>query len=147
MTIDFEVLLFLGLWVFCVIDVVQTDEALMRNLAKGWWVAVVLLFPPIGPIAWLVAGRPRRDQRPQPGARPTGSPRTGLVTERPRRTTSPDDDPDFLRQLAQSNTQHEQMLSQWEQDLRERERRLRGETGTGSGTTQPPTDPDAPSTD
>ena len=48
----------LALWIYALLDVIQTDEILTRNLPKTMWVLIVLLFPPVGPIAWLVAGRP-----------------------------------------------------------------------------------------
>ncbi|MFE0021414.1 PLDc N-terminal domain-containing protein [Amycolatopsis sp. NPDC059021] len=49
----------LGLWIFCVVDVVVTDEASCRNMPKGLWLLLVLLVPLVGSIVWLVAGRPQ----------------------------------------------------------------------------------------
>jgi hypothetical protein len=49
-------LLMLGLWLFCIIDVITTDSALCRNLPKMAWLLIVLLLPDIGSIAWLIAG-------------------------------------------------------------------------------------------
>ena len=78
-----------ALTVYAVVDCIQTDDSRVRNLPKVLWILLVLLFPLVGPIAWLVAGRPPRStpgqgQGPRPQARP------------PR---GPDDDPDFLRRL------------------------------------------------
>jgi hypothetical protein len=53
------VLLLLALDVFCVIDLIQTREDEVRNLPKIAWLLLILLFPPIGSIAWLAAGRPQ----------------------------------------------------------------------------------------
>ncbi|MDO9377481.1 MAG: PLDc N-terminal domain-containing protein [Nocardioidaceae bacterium] len=53
-------LVLVGLWVFCLVDVVTTDSSLCRNLPKVGWVVVVLLFSVLGSLAWLVAGRPQR---------------------------------------------------------------------------------------
>lgn len=50
-------LVLLGLWIFCLIDVITTDESQVRNLPKLAWPFVVLLLPDVGSIAWLVAGR------------------------------------------------------------------------------------------
>lgn len=50
-------LVLLGLWLFCLIDVITTDEAHMRNLPKLAWVLIVLLLLDVGSILWLVAGR------------------------------------------------------------------------------------------
>ncbi len=57
------------LWVFCVIDVITRRPEDCRNLPKLGWLVLVLLFPLVGSIAWLVAGRPRA-ARPAPHERP-----------------------------------------------------------------------------
>jgi hypothetical protein len=51
-------LIVLALWVYCVLDAIATDEALIRNLPKFAWLVVILLFGPVGCIAWLALGRP-----------------------------------------------------------------------------------------
>jgi hypothetical protein len=51
-------LIFLALWLFCIVDVLTTDAARCRTLPKGVWVVIVLLFFDLGSIAWLVAGHP-----------------------------------------------------------------------------------------
>jgi Phospholipase_D-nuclease N-terminal len=51
-------LLLLGLWVFCIVDVIMTDESRIRNMPKLLWLLVVLVLPDIGSILWLVAGHP-----------------------------------------------------------------------------------------
>ncbi len=91
------VLLSLALTVYCVVDAIQTEESRVRNLPKTAWVLVILIAPLVGPIAWLVAGRPEKQ--------------TGPVAERrrrwedqqrqrdARRPRGPDDDPDFLKGL------------------------------------------------
>ncbi len=55
--------LVLALWVFCVVDVVLAREDQVRHLPKWGWLLLVLLFPLVGSVAWLVAGRPRRSRR------------------------------------------------------------------------------------
>ncbi|AWB92397.1 PLDc N-terminal domain-containing protein [Aeromicrobium chenweiae] len=52
-------LVVLLLWIFCLIDVITTDESVCRNLGKTVWLLLVLFLPAIGSIAWLVAGRPQ----------------------------------------------------------------------------------------
>lgn len=47
-----------GLTISAVVDVITTDEGSARNLPKVVWLLLVLLFPLVGSIAWLVAGRP-----------------------------------------------------------------------------------------
>ena len=121
-------LLELGLLVYCLIDCLQTDSLVVRNLSKGWWIVLILVLPVIGGIAWLVAGRPegRRSGTGRvawPSTATAGFPEY----ERPARGGAPDDDPEFLRSLRESNRDHEQMLERWERDLREREERLRAQ--------------------
>jgi len=120
-----------GLLVYCLIDCVQADADRVRNLAKGWWIVLIVLLPLVGGIAWLVAGRPEQPRRrdvPWPATRTAGFPEY----ERPRRL-APDDDPEFLAGVRASDDKHEQMLRDWEAQLRERERRLEanGDDATG----------------
>ena len=48
----------LGLWIFCILDVISTEEVLCRNLPKFFWLFIVIFLPEIGSIAWLLLGRP-----------------------------------------------------------------------------------------
>lgn len=112
----------LALLVFCLIDCIQTDPAAVRNLSKTGWIILILLFPLVGGIAWLVAGRPVSTaprRVPWPSTATAGFPEY----ERPR-PVAPDDDPAFLAGIAESNAEHEKLLRAWEDQLRERERRL-----------------------
>jgi hypothetical protein len=89
------------LWVYCIFDVITTDESLCRNLPKGVWLLIVLLIPDIGSLMWLIAGRPQRV------AQPGGLPYKGNTGQRypeydrPGRfaASNPDDDEAFLRQV------------------------------------------------
>jgi len=47
-----------ALWVFCLVDAIGSPADRIRNLPKAAWVVIVLLFPLVGSIAWLAAGRP-----------------------------------------------------------------------------------------
>jgi hypothetical protein len=47
-----------ALWVYCLVSVISTPEGQVRNLPKIAWILIVLFFPFVGSIAWLVAGRP-----------------------------------------------------------------------------------------
>ncbi|MEV4056739.1 PLDc N-terminal domain-containing protein [Amycolatopsis sp. NPDC049688] len=86
-----------GLWIFCLVDVITTDESSCRNLPKGLWLLLVLVVPLVGSIVWLVAGRP------QPVARASGRYERDAPAfpeyDRPGRfaATNPDDDEEFLR--------------------------------------------------
>jgi hypothetical protein len=87
----------LGLWIFCLVDVITTDEGACRNLPKGMWLLVVLIVPLVGSIVWLVAGRPQHGERAL-GRYERRQPAYPEY-DRPGRfaATSPDDDEEFLR--------------------------------------------------
>ncbi|MFI9203773.1 PLD nuclease N-terminal domain-containing protein [Streptomyces sp. NPDC053048] len=78
-------LLILALWIYAFIDCLNTPENEVRGLPKLAWVFIILLFGEVlvGPVAWLVAGRPKA------AARAAGE----------RRWVAPDDNPEFLRSL------------------------------------------------
>jgi hypothetical protein len=80
------VLLWIGLLVYCIVDVLQADGVRVRALPKAFWILLIVLVPFVGPIAWLLAGRPVS------GA---GAARSSFGGRRTR-PASPDDDPDFL---------------------------------------------------
>ncbi|MEV6880102.1 PLDc N-terminal domain-containing protein [Amycolatopsis sp. NPDC051128] len=87
----------LGLWIFCLVDVITTDESSCRNLPKGRWLLVVLVVPLVGSIVWLVAGRPQQVTRARgPYERSTPA---FPEYDRPGRfaATSEEDDEEFLR--------------------------------------------------
>ncbi|HVK22592.1 MAG TPA: PLDc N-terminal domain-containing protein [Actinokineospora sp.] len=87
----------LALWIFCVVDVLTTVDGAHRNLPKIGWLLLVLLFPLVGSIAWLVAGRPYQAARTY-SAYERATPRYPEY-DRPGRfaATSADDDDEFLR--------------------------------------------------
>jgi hypothetical protein len=117
-------LLEIGLIVFCLIEAIQADPVRVRNLPKWAWILLILFIPYVGPIAWLVAGRPTTTsverQVPWPSTQTAGFPEY----ERPRQV-APDDDPEFLARLAASDSADRRLLAQWEADLRAREAKMR----------------------
>src|SRR4051794_22714150 len=42
------------LWLYCIFDVISTDDVLVRNLPKMVWLFIVIILPDIGSIAWLL---------------------------------------------------------------------------------------------
>ena len=80
-------LAWLALTIYAVIDAIQTEETRVQHLPKLIWILLILLFSPIGAIAWLVTGK----QRGQLNGR--------SESRYPRPPRGPDDDPDFLRGL------------------------------------------------
>jgi hypothetical protein len=119
----FFVLLNLAVLVVALIDCLSTDVYEIRNLPRLAWVLLIILFSPIGGIAWYFAGRPVKVTAGHEGWRPGG----GLApTSRPR-PVAPDDDPEFLRHLNETTrnetTKRDEMdmLRRWEEDLKRRE--------------------------
>lgn len=91
-----------GLWLFCIIDVITTSDAQVRNLPKVVWLLIVLLLFDLGSIAWLVAGRPWTAKAEARGGRSpqnTGDRGWGPRTATTSRPTNPDDDEEFLAGL------------------------------------------------
>jgi phospholipase D-like protein len=86
-------LFFLGLWIFCIIDVITTPESQCRNLPKIAWLLIVILLMDIGSIAWLIAGRVWNGEPRVPLTKNSGRP-----AGRPA-AKNPDDDEDFLASL------------------------------------------------
>jgi Phospholipase_D-nuclease N-terminal len=89
----------LGVWIFCIIDVITTPDGGTRNLPKLAWLLIVVLLVDIGSIAWLVAGRNWTGQPAdvtRKGARSAFPP---PAVRTPRRATNPDDDEEFLASL------------------------------------------------
>lgn len=123
-------LLTLGLAVYCALNVITTPESAVRNLPKLLWLALVVLFPVVGGIAWLVAGRPERAaSRPYQGSH-GGNPGVPAEYDRPGRATasSPEDDAAFLQQLRErAQAQRAAADEQRRQALEDEERRRAAE--------------------
>ena len=87
--------LIVGLTLYTLVDAVRTPAHEARTLPKWLWVLVTLLFPVVGPLMWLILGRPKA----QPAA---GGPRPGFGQRRGTpapSVSSPDDDEEYLRWL------------------------------------------------
>jgi hypothetical protein len=114
----------LGLLVYCLIDCIQAPEADVRNLPRWGWIILIILIPLVGGVAWLVVGRPLRGQ---PGGRAVSRPMSAPTgyRERARPPRGPDDDPEFLAKIRRADSEHEDVLRKWEEDLRRREEELK----------------------
>lgn len=117
--------LLIALWLYCIFDVIATDEILVRSLPKMAWLFIVIILPDIGSIAWLALGRPQFA-----GWRPGDT--EGRQT---RRVVGPEDRPDFSSST--SAPADGSRLEAWEADLQRREQELRR---------QKPEDPTTPPT-
>ena len=110
--------LIVGLTLYTLLDAVRTPAHEARTLPKWLWVLVTLLFPVVGPLMWLILGRPKA----QPAA---GAPRPGFGQRRSTpapSVSSPDDDEEYLR---------------WLKAKAERERRSREAESTNKQDSEP----------
>jgi hypothetical protein len=111
------------LWVFSLIDVISSDQGAVRHLPKVWWLLIVLFFPFVGSVAWLVAGRPAGPRRASKHER--AMPHYPEY-DRPGRAaaTSAGDDEEFLRKVRE---RAEEQRRKHREDRLRREREERGE--------------------
>jgi hypothetical protein len=47
-----------GLTVWCLVEAIPAAESRVRRLPKPAWLLLIVLLPFLGPIAWLLVGRP-----------------------------------------------------------------------------------------
>lgn len=109
----------LALSIYAFIDCVTTQEKDVRFMPKPVWALLILLFPLVGSISWLIIGRDRATSQRM------GSASGG-------QWVAPDDNPEFLKSLkddkpdagdpVQDDDTH---LRDWEADLRRREEELK----------------------
>ncbi|GAB6901164.1 PLD nuclease N-terminal domain-containing protein [Kineosporia succinea] len=93
-------LLYIGLIVYSVFDVMQTPPDELHRLTRGQWVAVVLVVPLFGAVFWLLTSGPRRGRHEHAPGHPSG---TGWAAEgMTQYPVGPDDDPDFIAGLARA---------------------------------------------
>lgn len=111
-----------AMWIFCLVEVISSNEGEIRNLPKLWWLVIVLLFPLAGSLAWLVAGRPQvaagrsRLERAVPEYREYDRPGRAAAVE-------PEDDEQFLRRVRERAEEQRRnyRAAQLEREREERE--------------------------
>jgi len=96
------VVLVVTITLYSVFDCAARPRDRIAALPKWGWVLVILLLPVIGPTLWFLIGRKRADG--------------GFGTRGASGPSAPDDDPDFLKRIADDVEQQQR-----------RERRERGE--------------------
>ena len=130
-------IIFFAVWVYCLLEVIMTDESRIRNLSKATWIMIVLFTFEVGAVAWLVAGRPTAPTRGLPYKGNTGRPVPRYPEyDRPGRfsATNPDDDEEFLRQVRQRAEQQTRAAREQRAErerLAELERRAEAERRSG----------------
>lgn len=123
----FGFLLF-ALWAWAVVDVIATDNALVRNLDKMMWLMLVVFLPTLGAVAWIGLGRPVNAGF-MPGAtytRPTPqdrkpAPRGLEDSDSWRSSTSPSVP---VADGFETTAAKERRLLEWEAELAKREEKL-----------------------
>lgn len=111
----------LTLQVYALVDLVRANSDEVRTIPKSLWF-VVWLIPVLGPIAYLLLGRPQVD----PSSGGGGSGGGGGIAGGPRPTRgplAPDDDPEFLRRLDEQS---------WAARMERLRRERQGLGGSGS---------------
>ncbi|MCP3766316.1 MULTISPECIES: PLD nuclease N-terminal domain-containing protein [unclassified Streptomyces] len=84
----------LALSVYAFIDCISTKDEDIRHMPKPLWAILVLLFPLVGSISWIIAGKKRH-----PAGTGAGS-AWGRGGGR-QQWVAPDDNPDFLKSLGE----------------------------------------------
>lgn len=75
------ILVIVVLMIYCLVEVAQANRYRVRLFPRWLWVFAVVCLPVVGPVCWLLFGRPSSNGNNQ------------------TRGLGPDDDDDFLRGL------------------------------------------------
>jgi hypothetical protein len=103
----------LALMIYAIVDCAADDEVERTSVPKAAWILMIVILPYFGPIAWLAVSRIARPKVGGSRKYPGGGGSSNWPGRRPNRPgpVAPDDNPDFLRRLAE------------ERERKERERR------------------------
>jgi hypothetical protein len=109
-------------WIWAIIDVIASDDSLIRNLPRLLWLLLVIVLPLIGAVCWLLLGRPQGagfwpggggGARQEPGAR-------GAAPYRPRRDVSPT----YLGEYELTDRRSAELDARLDRELARREQEL-----------------------
>jgi hypothetical protein len=131
-----------ALWAYCLVGVISCPPNRVRNLPKLVWVLLVVLFPFVGSIAWLVAGRPT-GERANRSAHERAQPAFPEY-DRPGRAAAqdPQRDEEFLRRVRE---RAEEQRRRYEQSRRsELEQPAQAEPPVQPDPSGPEAQPDVP---
>ena len=112
------------LWIYCIYDVVTTDDVIVRHLPKLVWLMIVILLPEVGSLLWLGLGRPRVWTRRTHDSRRQGGIRPALPAGSPFNDPSLDDLSPAVRER-----EERARLRMWEEQLKRREEEIRRRLG------------------
>ena len=128
-------ILLLALLIYTVLDIIATDDILIRNLPKITWLIITIIIPIAGIVAWFALGRPIGAGL-SPGSTtraPTRSWMDPEVRERRPPPRGPEDRDDFRPasgsvgpsgEAAETDAARERRLQEWEAELKRREEAL-----------------------
>ena len=119
----FGVIIVAAVIIYAIVDCVMSRAQEVRSISKTAWIFTIVLLPVLGALLWFLFGRPMSGPEPK--------------NRKPRHPTAPDDDPEFLRNLAIRRRQQEKEaeLKRREAELREREK----QSGTKKNDDEKPT--------
>ncbi|WAX78618.1 PLD nuclease N-terminal domain-containing protein [Streptomyces sp. KMM 9044] len=86
----------LALSVYAFIDCISTKDEDVRHMPKPLWAILVLVFPLVGSISWIIAGKKRHPAGAGGGVNSAWGRGGGR-----QRWVAPDDNPDFLKSLGE----------------------------------------------
>ena len=86
---------------FALIELSRSGPAARAQIPTGAWLALIVLLPVVGPVAWILLSRSRAPARGAAtrGVAPHGGAAPGWAQRHPSRPLAPDDDPEFLWNL------------------------------------------------
>jgi len=120
--------------IFCLIDVIVSDEDRVRHLPKIAWFLLILFFPLVGSAVWLLAGRPTSTVT---GGRSPYERTAPAFPEydRPGRAAglTPESDEEFLRRIRERAEEQRQRAAE-QKRAREQAEREQSERDDGSAT-------------
>ncbi|ROR72332.1 PLD nuclease N-terminal domain-containing protein [Bogoriella caseilytica] len=96
------VFLAVAIWVYALVDCARTPEDEMPyRVPKVVWIILVVVFPFVGAVAWIIVSRVARSQNGGgSGVWSSGPPKPGRPSA-PSGPRAPDDDPEFLFRIEQ----------------------------------------------
>jgi len=124
-------LIIIMLEIFCLIDVIVSDDDRVRHLPKIAWFLLILFFPLVGSAVWLIAGRPTNTVNR--GRSPYEREASAFPEyDRPGRAAglTPESDEEFLRKIRERAEEQRQRAAEQKKAEEQRNQAEREDDGT-----------------